>query len=247
MNQSNKLIVIVGGTRGIGKEIVSTLYSEYKIAVIYEKNQTAADLLTQNFPNIKVYCSDVTNLESVQNTYKKIKKEFNQTPYGLIYSAGISNIMLHLMDDLNLHRKTFEVNYFGLINWTKTISSDLCRERTGSIIYLSSNSVANNTLGLSAYCSSKIAGEKFMQILGSELGKYNISCNVIRPGLTKTEMPQPLLDKLSKEQIENILLPTGDFNKAIDTANAVKFLLGSSGINSTVITIDSGHALYRSL
>lgn len=247
MNLNKKLIIVIGGSRGIGKEIVASLHEEFNIAVIFEKNFNAAKKTNEEFTNIKIYQSDVSDLNSVQSTYLKIKDDFKQTPFALVYSAGISYFMLHLMEDINQHKKLFDTNYFGLVNWTKTITSDLCREKNGRIIFLSSSSVTVNTLGLSAYCSSKLAGEKFIQIIGSELGKYGISCNIVRPGLTETEMPNALIGKLSKEQLENILLPTKEFNKANDTANAVKFLIKNSGMNSSVITIDNGHALYRNL
>ncbi len=249
MNQDKKLAIVLGGVRGIGKGVAISLADNFDLALIYVHDdkvaQDAVNECKKINPNVKSYKCDASNIELSKKTYEAIKKDFNKTPSVLVNTIGISINNLFLLDSFEEHQRHFDVNYFAPYYWCKMVVPDMIRNNYGKIINFSSNNVSNNTKGSISYCASKAALEKFSTILGGEVAKYNITVNVIRPGIIRTTMSEDYINKLSQNEFKDLVSPTGEMIEVSEIAKTVKFLIDSRQVNSTVITVDSGHALYR--
>jgi 3-oxoacyl-[acyl-carrier protein] reductase len=248
--KNKKLLIIIGGTRGIGESIAKHLSSEYQLALVYKSDDISAQKLTKSLSsitNIKIYKSDACSFELSKKTYEEIKSDFATIPFALIYSAGVSQSSLSIMENTKTHHEIFDVNYFGATYWCKLISNDMCRVKNGKIIAISSIAVAVNTQGLSAYSASKAALEKYICILGGELAPFNITANIIRPGVTSTDMSKNYLENIDENKRKTLLAPTGKTVSTHEISLAASYLLSSNDTNSHILTIDGGHALYRNV
>ncbi len=208
-------------------------------------NETLQELSLISTNRIKIYQCDISDYVLVQNTYNSIKEDFKKSPKILVNSAGIAWNDLFLLESIENHRRSFEINYFGPMHMSKVCLPDMIRAKYGRIINLSSNNVSINNRGSTAYSASKIALEKFSHVLGGEVAKYGITVNTIRPGIINSEMSQNYLNEMSEQKFEELTAPTGLLNESNEIAKTVEFLIKSNNINSTSITVDSGHALFR--
>jgi 3-oxoacyl-[acyl-carrier protein] reductase len=247
-----KLIIVVGGTGDIGREVSKHLVSHYNIAITYHSNQSNMELLHEDLSlyensSFKFYKNDATIKAQVFETYQKIKEDFQQAPYALIYCAGYSKGNLWVTAKPEEYQKNLDVNLFGAIHWVKAISSDLIRSKVGKIIALSSNSTLSNIVGLSAYNVSKAALEKFIFQIGSELIAFGITANIIRPGLLKTNMSNDFISQLTEAELCNALAPLKNYISVAEILLAINYFLESSQTNATAINIDGGHGKFKKL
>jgi len=246
-----KLAIVLGGTKGIGKGVALQLADQFDLALVYSNDDLTADSTVAECrkinPFVKHFRCDASKLEESRSLYKEITKDFNRTPDVLVNTIGISINNLFLLDNFDEHIRSFEVNYFAPVIWCKLVVPDMIRNKFGRIINFSSNNVLKNSKGSSSYCASKAALEKFSTILGVEVAKYNITVNVIQPGIVRTTMSEGYINKLSENEYEDLVSPTGKLIEVSEIAKTVRFLIESNQINSAILTVDSGHALYRKI
>jgi 3-oxoacyl-[acyl-carrier protein] reductase len=245
------LAVITGGTKGFGKGIATRLSSHYDLALIFNKDTENAQKVLEEFSSstclVRVYQCDISDEVLSKKIYEKIKEDFQMEASVLVNSAGVAIKSLFIMESLADHKRSFEINYFGAINMCKLVLPSMMKEKYGRIINISSNNVSINNRGSAAYCASKAALEKFSDILGGEVARSGVTVNTIRPGISKTEMSQDYLDSLSKEDYQELLRPSGQLISPEEVAKAVEFLINSVQINSSTLTVDCGHALFRKI
>ncbi|MBC7538066.1 MAG: SDR family oxidoreductase [Bacteriovorax sp.] len=245
------LALITGGTKGFGKRIAARLSNHYNLALIFYNDTENAKKVLEEFSSdtclVKIYQCDVSDEMLSKKVYEKIKEDFQMEASVLVNSAGVAIKNLFIMESLSDHKRSFEVNYFGTINMCKLVLPAMMKDRFGRIINLSSNNVSINNRGSAAYCASKAALEKFGDILGGEVARSGVTVNTIRPGISKTDMSQDYLDTLSKEDYQELLQPSGQLINPDEIAKAVEFLINSTQINSSTLTVDCGHALFRKI
>lgn len=238
--------IVTGGTKGIGFGIASELIPKYDLALTYASDSSSADqaivALKKSHPSAQVYAfkMDLCNLEAVQSKYKEIKKHFNCSPEILINNAGRSSQNFVLTESIQAYENLIFSNFLGPVFLTKLVCADMARRRFGRIISISSSAVARAAKGLSAYSSSKCAFEVFSNTLGHEMAKYNITVNVIRPGLTETEMTKESIKLNNKLPIDKRFFNSSHLTKIDSIAQTVTFLIGATQINRAIITIDGG-------
>lgn len=245
------LALITGGTKGFGKSIAESLASRFRIALIYKSDKANADeftkVLTSKGALVLSYQCDLADQVLLEKTYQKIIADFKTEPFVLINSAGIAHKSLSVMESLAEHRQLFEVNYFAAVQLSKLVLPAMLRAKSGRIINLSTNNVLINTRGSSAYCASKSALEKFSEVLGGEVARSGVTVNCVRPGMAATEMSTDYLKSLSEEDTKELLQPSGELISPEEIARTVEFLIDSKQINSSVITVDTGHALFKKI
>jgi 3-oxoacyl-[acyl-carrier protein] reductase len=249
-SQNRKLAIITGGTKGFGKHIALRLSSKFDLALIYTNDTINAENALKEIQSsssgmIRLYKLDVSDFELAEKIHDQINADFNKTVSILVNSAGVALKNLFVMEDLLDHKRVFEVNYFGAIHMCKLILPSMLKEKFGRIINISTNNVSINTRGSTAYCASKSALEKFSEILGGEVARSLITVNCIRPGMADTEMSKEYLNSLSEKSYQDLLLPSGQLINGEEVARTVEFLIESNQINSTTITVDTGHALFK--
>lgn len=251
-SQGRKLAIITGGTKGFGKAIALQLGNKYDLALIYVKDSQSADLTTNEIQSqsgaiVKSYQLDISDFSAAKKIHDQIANDFNNHVSILVNCAGVALKNLFIMESLEDHRKSFEVNYFGTMNMCKLVLPSMLRNKFGRIINFSSNSVGVSMRGSTAYCSSKAALEKFSEILGGEVIRSGVTVNTIRPGISDTEMSHDFLEGLDEKGYQDLLMPSGQLIRSEEIAKTVLFLIDSNQINSSTITVDTGHALFKKL
>lgn len=239
----NKVIIITGATRGIGKRIIEK-FAEYGATIIftYLTSHAKAEELENNLSiitTIKGFKSDASNYHSTQELVKQVINEFGKIDV-LINNAGITCDNLLIRMSKEEWDSVIKVNLGSVFNFTKAVIKPMVKQRFGSIINISSIVGIKGNLGQANYAASKAGIIGFSKSIALELGSRNIRCNTIAPGFIITEMTNSLSQEIIKKWIEKI--PLKRAGTVDDVANACLFLSTelSSYITGQVININGG-------
>ena len=242
----NKIAVVTGCNKGIGKKIVQT-FSENGAKVFAcvrdvnsEFKSAIKDIEFKTENKIIPIQLDL----SKENTIKKASDEIlseNDTIDILVNNAGIIHTANFHMTSSDKLRELFEINFFSQSKFTQYISKSMIKNKKGNIVYISSTSGLDSNQGRSGYSSSKAAIISQSKALSRELGIYNIRVNSIAPGLTDTEMMKNnTSEKIINEVVSNLSIKR--VAKPEEIANTVLFLASdlSSYITGQTIRVDGG-------
>jgi len=241
----NKVAVITGANRGIGKCITETFAANGAdiiacMRAVSPETEKWIKYLELKF-NVSVNCVklDLENEESIKKTIQEIFSISKRIDV-LVNNAGIANGALFQMTPISELRRIFEINFFSQIVFSQGIAKIMIRNKSGSIINLSSTAAFIPDPGTLAYGSSKSAFVRASQSMANELGKSNVRVNVIAPSVTKTDMFQQM-----STQAREKLIDSSAFKRAAEpeeVANVALFLASemSSFITGQVIRVDGG-------
>jgi 3-oxoacyl-[acyl-carrier protein] reductase len=242
----DKVALITGGAQGIGEAIARKLASEgASIAIIdvnLEKAKATADDIKKIGVETEAYKADVSNTSEVQKVVDEIFEKFKRIDI-LVNNAGITRdtLMMRMTEqDWDL---VININLKGAFNFTKAVTKIMAKQRSGSIINISSVVGLFGNAGQANYSASKAGLIGLTKSTAKEFAIRNVRANAIAPGFIKTAMT----DKLSKEVIDKYLenIPLKTLGTPEDVANAVLFLASdlSSYITGEVIRVDGGLAM----
>lgn len=240
----DKVAMITGATRGIGKQIALTLANEgYNIVLNYRtKNdeliQAKNEIESKNVKCLTVQ-GDVTNFEDCKQMIESAIKEFGKIDV-LINNAGITKDMLLARMKEEDFKQVIDVNLVGTFNMTKNVISYMMKARNGRIINISSVVGIAGNAGQTNYSASKAGIIGFTKSLAKEVASRNILVNAVAPGFIETNMTDVLKQEVKDEIAKNI--PLKRMGTPKDVANVVKFLASedSSYITGQVISVDGG-------
>ncbi len=240
----NKVALITGGSRGIGKSIVEKFVSNgCNVAFTYNKSESDAKLIESNLSEkdlkIKAYKSNAAKYEEAEILINSVVNEFGKIDI-LVNNAGITkdNLLMRMSeDDFN---QVLSVNLNSVFNMTKAIQREFLKNRFGSIINISSVVGIKGNAGQSNYSASKAGIIGFTKSIALELGSRNIRSNVVAPGFIETEMTKNLSDDTLKSWYSSIPLKRG--GKPSDIGNVCVFLGSdmSSYMTGQVLVVDGG-------
>ena len=240
----NKLAIITGATRGIGRGIaVKYAKQGANIAFTYSSSVDAATALEKELSDIGVkakgYQSNAANFDAAQELAKEVLKEFGAIDI-LVNNAGITkdNLLMRISEDD--FDKVIEVNLKSVFNLTKAVIRPMMKQRNGSIINMSSVVGLKGNAGQSNYAASKAGIVGFSKSVALELGSRNIRSNVVAPGFIETEMTAKLDEATVQSWRDGIPLKRG--GQPIDIANACVFLGSdmSAYITGQTLSVDGG-------
>ena len=240
----NKTVVITGASRGIGRGIAVVLAKHgANIAFTYSKSVDAAISLSEEIAKLSVKCkgyqSNAESFEDSQKLIDQIIKDFGNIDV-LINNAGITkdNLLMRMTEDD--FDKVIEVNLKSVFNMVKAVQRTFLKNRSGSIINISSIVGVKGNAGQSNYAASKAGIIGFSKSIALELGSRNIRSNVVAPGFIKTEMTDQLNEEVVNQWINGIPLKRGGTTE--DVANLCLFLSSdlSTFITGQVINVDGG-------
>ena len=240
----DKVAMITGATRGIGKQIALTLANEgYNIVLNYRtKNdeliQAKNEIESKNVKCLTVQ-GDVTNFEDCKQMIERAINEFGKIDV-LINNAGITKDMLLARMKEEDFKQVIDVNLVGTFNMTKNVISYMMKARNGRIINISSVVGIAGNAGQTNYSASKAGIIGFTKSLAKEVASRNILVNAVAPGFIETNMTDVLKQEVKDEIAKNI--PLKRMGTPKDVANVVKFLASedSSYITGQVISVDGG-------
>ena len=238
---SDKIVIITGGSRGLGLETVNLLLkNNYKVIVVSRnESDELKSIIKKNKDKIFFKKFDLSNTCEIKNIVSEISREHGRV-YGLINNAALGfDGILATMHEKEI-RDIIKVNIEAPILLAKYVSRMMLLNNDGRIINIASIIASTGFNGLSVYAASKSALIGFTKSLSRELGKANITVNSISPGYLETDMTQKMKDdKLAK------IIRRSPMNKLAslsDVSNAIIYLLSKEAHSVTGInlTIDAG-------
>lgn len=247
MRMLDKVAIVTGSSRGIGRAIAIRLASEgAKVVVNYLSNQTAADEVVAE---IRSRGSEAIGLQADVSQFDQAKAliEGAKAEYGrldiLVNNAGTTRdtlIMRMSEDDWDV---VLDTNLKGAFNCIKAACRHMMRQRYGRIVSISSVAGLAGNLGQANYAAAKAGLIGLTKTVARELGQRNITCNAVAPGLVPTDLTASLPSEYLELALERTLL--GRTGTAEEIAAAVAFLASDEAgfITGQVLAVDGGLAL----
>jgi len=244
MRLKDRVAIITGGARGIGKKISQTFLKEGASVYIFDINQeegarTVGELQPAYDGKVNFFKVDITDEKSVEQYIEKIIEAEGRIDI-LVNNAGITRDNLILRMSLEDWKKVIDINLTGAFICSKHTVKYMVKNRSGKIINISSIVGVHGNAGQSNYSSSKAGIIGLTKTLARELAGRNILVNAIAPGYIETEMTKKLSDKIKEKLMEQI--PAGRLGSVDDVAKTALFLASddSNYITGTVINLDGG-------
>ncbi|MGB0839862.1 MAG: 3-oxoacyl-[acyl-carrier-protein] reductase [Chitinophagales bacterium] len=237
----DKVIIITGATRGIGKGIAEKLADEgAKVAFTYRSSVERATALEVELQakgvEAKGYQSDASSFEAAQTLVKNVTKDFGAVDV-LINNAGITKDTLMLRMSEEQWDTVITTNLKSVFNLTKAVLRPMLKKRKGSIINMGSIVGITGNAGQANYAASKAGIIGFSKSIAQEVGSRNIRCNVIAPGFIETDMTDKLPEAVKENYLQNI--PLKRLGTTEEVANVTLFLASdlSSYVSGQVISV----------
>lgn len=244
---ADKVALVTGGSRGIGRAVALALAREgARVAVVYARNTTAADEVVAQIQasggQAVAIQADARKLADASAAVAKVLDLWGRLDI-LVNSAGVIHDTLLLAMDREAWDEVIDTNLGGVYNFTKSVLRQMVSQRQGRIINISSVAAAYGGVGQVNYAASKGAVNAFTRSLAGEVASRQITVNAVAPGLIETEMSQQVR-QLGGEKLLG-LIPLKRFGQPDDIAHVVVFLASdhSSYITGQIITVDGGLSL----
>ncbi len=246
MKFKDKIVMVTGSTRGIGKEIALSFAKEGAVVIILGRNQELADKTRDEFLKMGLkaesFVCDVINSQNVVEITNKILDKHKSIDI-LVNNAGITKDNLLLRMSETDWDEVISVNLKGVFNCTKAVSKVMFKAHSGKIINVASIIGMIGNVGQANYAASKAGIIGFTKSIAKELASRNINVNAIAPGYIDTEMKAQLKESTREEILKNI--PLGRLGKANDVAGICLFLASKEAdyITGQTIVVDGGMAI----
>ena len=238
----NKVVVVTGGSRGIGAQIVKTLANEnYKVVLNYNNSKEQAEKIQQELleqgKEIEIIKADVSKKEEAEKLIQFAINKFNKIDV-LINNAGISQEGLFTDVTEEEWEKIINTNLNSVFYCTQQALKYMIPEQQGCIINISSIWGETGASCEVAYSTTKAALNGMTKALAKEVGPSNIRVNAIAPGIIDTDMNKNLNFEELKQIKEQI--PLNKIGKAVDIAKCVKWLVEDEYTTGQIISINGG-------
>lgn len=241
----DKVAIVTGGSRGIGKAIVLELIRNgSKVVFTYLKSDEAARNLVNE---IKKAGGDAETVKSNASDFEEAKKvvEFAVSKYGkldiLVNNAGVIKDKALMMMDPSEWHEVIDTNLTGYFNMAKACIVTMLKQKSGNIVNISSVAGVVGIARQTNYSSAKAGIIGLTKSLAKEVAAYGIRVNAVAPGYIETDMTK---DLKQKEELVK-MIPEGRFGNPGEVAAAVSFLASdrSDYITGQVIKVDGGLAI----
>jgi 3-oxoacyl-[acyl-carrier protein] reductase len=240
----NKVAIVTGGSRGIGRAIVLQLASEgAKVVFTYQSSEQVANELTEEVKKNggEAFCikADASSFEEAQKVVNFALEKFGSLSI-LVNNAGATKDNLLLRMSESDFDAVIDTNLKSVFNYTKAILKPFLGQRFGKIINISSVVGITGNSGQANYVAAKAGVIGLTKSNAKELASRNINVNAIAPGFIETDMTSKLNDQQKDAILINV--PLKKMGKPEDVAKLVSFLSSSDSdyITGQVITVDGG-------
>ena len=240
----SKVAIVTGGSRGIGKAICQSFAENgCDVAFTYNNSKESAENLATELNKlgikVKAYKSDASSFDDSSKLVDDVISDFGKIDV-LVNNAGIKKDNLLMRMDKEDFDSVVNTNLSSVFNLTKSSIRTFLKQRSGSIINISSVVGVKGNAGQSNYSASKAGIIGFSKSVALELGSRNIRSNVIAPGFIETDMTDSLSEDVINSWKESIPLKRG--GNPSDVGNACVFLASdlSSYITGQVLHVDGG-------
>ncbi len=240
-----KLVLVTGATRGIGKAIALTLGAAGATVVGTATTEVGAENVSKMFTDSKISGKgiklDVADNDQISNLVQIINEEFGSVDI-LVNNAGITrdNILLRMKEDE--WEDIINTNLSSIYKMSKSVLRGMIKQRSGRIISIASIVGVMGNAGQSNYAAAKAGMIGFTKSLAREVGVRGITVNAIAPGFIETDMTDSLPDD-QKEALAS-QIPMGRLGTTDEVAQAVLFLAADSGSYITGQTLHVNGGMY---
>lgn len=237
-NIVNKVVVVTGGSRGIGAEIVKFLAKlDYKVVLNYNKSESYAQDVKKELNNVEIFKADVSKKEEANALIDFAIKKYGKIDV-LINNAGIAQTKLFTEITDEDWKNIIDTNLNSAFYCSREAVKNMIHNKSGLIINISSIWGITGASCEVAYSTSKAAINGFTKALAKELGPSNIRVNAIAPGIINTAMNS----YLSEDELKNIKeeIPLEKIGNPVDIAKCVKWLIEDNYTTGQIISINGG-------
>lgn len=241
---SNKVAIITGGSRGIGKAIVHEFSKEgANVAFNYLKSENKAKKLKKDIElsgrEALIVKGDVNDFEAMKKLTSEVKEKFGKIDI-IVNNAGMLRDKALMFMEKEDWESVISTNLTGTFNLTRAAIVTLLKEKGGNIINITSIAGLTGMPRQTNYSASKAGIIGFTKALAKEVGPYNIRVNAIAPGFTETDMVKDMKKEYKEEIMKRI--PMGRFGRVEEIAKLAVFLASdeSKYITGEIISIDGG-------
>jgi len=236
-----KVALVTGGSRGIGAALVRRFaQAGAQVAFTYQRSagpaeELAAELATTGAV-VRTYQSDAASFEQSGVLIESVVKDFGRID-AVVNNAGITRDNLLLRMGEAEWDEVLQTNLKSVFNVTKHVTRVMLKQRSGSIINMTSIVGIIGQAGQANYAASKAGIIGFTKSVAKELGSRSIRCNAIAPGFIETDMTAALPEETAQNYFKQI--PLGRFGKPEEVADVALFLASdrSSYISGQVISV----------
>lgn len=243
----NKVALVTGGSRGIGREIALGLSQKgINVAITYNSNSAKAEEVVEELKKNGVEALAIKGDSSIEEDVNSIVKEVEEelgTIDILVNNAGITKDNLLIRMKSEDWDDVLNVNLKGVFLCTKAVARGMMKKKYGKIINIASVVGVTGNAGQGNYSASKAGVIGFTKSMAKELASRGIRVNAVAPGFIQTDMTDVLKDEVKNEMLRNI--PLNSFGTPKDISNAVNFLASeeSDYITGQVINVNGGMAM----
>ncbi|MCH2454261.1 MAG: 3-oxoacyl-ACP reductase FabG [Idiomarina sp.] len=243
MSLENKVALVTGASRGIGKAIAQQLVQQGATVIGTATSDKGAAAISDYLGDKgKGIALNVTDADSVQETVKSLEKEFGSIDI-LVNNAGITrdNLMMRMKDDE--WNSVIDTNLTAIFRVCKAVVRGMMKRRNGRIINISSVVGTTGNPGQVNYCAAKAGLVGFSKSLAKEVAARGITVNCVAPGFIDTDMTKALTEEQKESIFANI--PAARLGKPDEIASAVTFLAsdGAAYITGETIHVNGGMAM----
>ncbi len=242
MSLKDKIAIITGGSRGIGKTVVKSLAEAgckvVAFSIVSQDLQNTQEELLRDGLHIEIEKVDVSDYEQAQKAINAVAQKFGTVDI-LVNAAGIYGpIGLFRDNEIKKWSEALQVNLIGTVNCTHAVLPIMMENKAGKIINFSGGGAVNYFPNFSAYATSKAAVVRFTETVAEELKPHNIQINAIAPGAVNTKLLDESLEagkdavgEKFYEKIVNQKREGGDSPQL--AADLILFLISDRSFNLT--------------
>jgi 3-oxoacyl-[acyl-carrier protein] reductase len=228
-------VLVTGGNRGIGLAIARRFVTAGdRVTVTYRGEEPPAG------ENVLAVRCDVTDGEQVDQAFKEAEAAHGEVSV-LVANAGFTQDRLLLRMTEDDFTSVVDTNLTGAFRVARRAVRGMLRAGHGRIVLISSTAALHGAPGQTNYAAAKAGLVGFARALTQELGARDITCNVVAPGLTETDMSRTLTPEQRRELLRTT--PAGRLGRPEEVADAVAFLAGAGYVRGAVIPVDGGAGL----
>jgi len=249
MSNSGRVVVVTGGSKGIGRT-VALKFAEEKAKIIivhYDPDESASDdtlnTLSQKGIEAESHRIDVSSYEDVQTLFEEILSRFGKIDV-LINNAGITRDSLLMRMSEDDWDNVIRINLKSVFNCRQTVIRSMLKQREGSIVNISSVVGQIGNPGQANYSASKAGIIGFTKTVAREVAVRGITVNAVAPGFIDTEMTTSLPDRIKDAFLQQV--PMGRIGKPEDVAEAVYWLCSDAAnyITGQTIHVNGGMLMW---
>lgn len=242
MNFTDKVVLVTGASRGIGKAVALAFASRGAKVVGTATSASGADKITEYLAgNGKGFVLNVASAESIEQCLEAVRAEFGEVDV-LVNNAGITrdNLLMRMKDEE--WDDIISTNLTSVYRMSKSVLRPMMKKRSGRIITISSVVGLMGNPGQCNYASAKAGVIGFSKSLAKEVASRGITVNVVAPGFIATDMTAALTEEQKAAILKEV--PAGTLGEPEDIANAVVFLASDLAKYITGETISVNGGMY---